>query len=355
MQVFLVGGAVRDALLGLPVKDRDYLVVGATAAEMLAAGYKQVGRDFPVFLHPKTGEEYALARTERKNGRGYTGFSVDFSPEVTLEEDLRRRDLTINAIAQDSGGILHDPYGGVDDLSRRLLRHVSPAFAEDPLRVLRLMRFWARFAPLGFMPAEDTLALCRRMAESGELADLTLERVWNECSRALGYEAPAQFFDGLAQVGALAVICAEALPDAEQLQAMNRSLAAAAARTAVPEARFALWLAEVPHTAAAVKQRLPLPVIYKQWIDWVQMHRAAALQWRDAAAVDKYALLKSLGGLKTDKTLQIFADAVGAERALLCADAAKVRTITAAAVMAEGFAGAALGEALRRRQLAALC
>ena len=165
MQVFLVGGAVRDRLLGLQVRERDYVVVGARAEELLAQGYEPVGRDFPVFLHPQTREEYALARIERKQGHGYTGFACYAAPEVTLEEDLLRRDLTINAIAEDAEGQLHDPYGGQADLAARLLRHVSPAFSEDPLRVLRTARFAARFHRLGFRVAEETLALMQPAIE----------------------------------------------------------------------------------------------------------------------------------------------------------------------------------------------
>ena len=171
VQVYLVGGAVRDALLGLPAGDHDFVVVGASVKDMLGAGYKQVGRDFPVFLHPRTGEEYALARTERKSARGHTGFVVHADPSVTLEEDLRRRDFTINAIARAEDGRLVDPFGGVRDIETRVLRHVGDAFVEDPLRVLRAARFMARFAPHGFSVAPETLALMREMAASGELAD----------------------------------------------------------------------------------------------------------------------------------------------------------------------------------------
>ncbi len=173
MQIYLVGGAVRDQLLGLAVKDRDWLIVGATPEQLLAQGYQQVGNDFPVFLHPKTKEEYALARTERKNGNGYNGFICDFTPDVTLEQDLIRRDLTINAIAQDLDGNYHDFYGGIADLKHRQLRHVSPAFAEDPLRVLRVARFAARFHSLGFRIAPETVKLMREMTACGELAHLT--------------------------------------------------------------------------------------------------------------------------------------------------------------------------------------
>ena len=185
MHIYKVGGAVRDRLLGRPVTEIDWVVVGATAEAMLEQGYRPVGADFPVFLHPQSGEEYALARTERKSGRGYGGFTFHASPEVTLEEDLIRRDLTINAIAEDQQGNLIDPYGGQRDLQARQLRHVSPAFAEDPLRVLRVARFAARYAPLGFSVAPETLELMHQLAESGELDALTPERSWKEISRAL--------------------------------------------------------------------------------------------------------------------------------------------------------------------------
>ncbi|KFZ36011.1 2', 3'-cyclic nucleotide 2'-phosphodiesterase [Shewanella mangrovi] len=209
MQFYLVGGAVRDKLLGLPIKDRDHLVVGATVAEMLTQGYKQVGKDFPVFLHPKSQEEYALARTERKTGRGYGGFTVDASPEVTLEEDLLRRDLTINAIAEDEHGNLHDPFNGQQDIQQRILRHVSPAFVEDPLRVLRVARFAARFAPQGFSVAPETMALMQEIAASGELEALTAERVWQELERALNTQAPWVFFEVLRDCHALARLMPE--------------------------------------------------------------------------------------------------------------------------------------------------
>lgn len=209
MKTYLVGGAVRDALLNLPVKDKDWVVVGASPEEMLSQGYEQVGRDFPVFLHPETHQEYALARTERKSGSGYTGFVCYSAPDVTLEQDLQRRDLTINAIAQDEQGRLYDPYGGKADLDRRLLRHVSAAFNEDPLRVLRVARFAARFAHLNFVVAEETQALMRWMAESGELNTLTPERVWKETEKALETRNPQVYFQVLRDCGALAVLFPE--------------------------------------------------------------------------------------------------------------------------------------------------
>jgi len=206
---FLVGGAVRDRLLGLPPGDRDWVVVGSTPEAMLAAGYRPVGRDFPVFLHPETGEEHALARTERKSARGHRGFVVDAAPTVTLEEDLSRRDFTINAIAEGADGRLVDPYGGQRDIEARLLRHVGPAFTEDPLRVLRAARFMARFAPLGFKVADETMALMRYMVAGGELADLAPERVWQELVRALRSPRPSAFLRTLRDCGALAVVLPE--------------------------------------------------------------------------------------------------------------------------------------------------
>ncbi|MGY2278271.1 multifunctional CCA addition/repair protein [Pseudomonas monsensis] len=209
MQIFKVGGAVRDRLLGIPVTDVDWVVVGATTEEMLAQGYRPVGADFPVFLHPKSGEEYALARTERKSGRGYGGFTFHASPDVTLEEDLIRRDLTINAMAEDDQQHLTDPYQGQRDLENRILRHVSPAFAEDPLRVLRVARFAARYAGLGFTIAPETLALMRQLSDSGELQVLTAERSWKEISRALMEDQPQVFIQVLRDCGALKVLMPE--------------------------------------------------------------------------------------------------------------------------------------------------
>jgi len=203
MQIYLVGGAVRDQLLGLEVNERDYLVVGASEDEMLGKGFRKVGKDFPVFLHPDTHEEYALARTERKKGTGYYGFEVNAAKTVTLEEDLKRRDLTINAMAMDEQGQLIDPYGGATDLQNRILRHISPAFAEDPLRVLRVARFHARFAHLGFKVADETLALMQQLASSGELETLPAERVWQETHKALCTESPQVYFETLRACGGL--------------------------------------------------------------------------------------------------------------------------------------------------------
>jgi tRNA nucleotidyltransferase (CCA-adding enzyme) len=252
--VYLVGGAVRDELLGLPCKERDWVVTGCTPEELLQEGYRQVGASFPVFLHPETGEEHALARTERKQGHGYHGFTVDFHPGVTLQEDLARRDLTVNAMARDSAGRLIDPFGGARDLDNRILRHVSPAFREDPLRVLRVARFAARFATLGFRVHPDTLELMREIAASGELEHLVPERVWTEIAAAMAAAEPGRFVEILRDCGALAVLLpevdrlfgvpqpAEYHPEvdtgAHVLMAMNQ----AAGNGASPQAVFALLL-----------------------------------------------------------------------------------------------------------------
>lgn len=213
MKIYLVGGAVRDALLGLPVKERDWIIVGATPDELLAQGYKPVGKDFPVFLHPKTHEEYALARTERKTALGYRGFYIYASPEVSLIEDLARRDLTINAIAQDEKGHLIDPYDGLQDLKVRSLRHVSPAFVEDPVRILRVARLAARFAHLGFNVAPETMTLMKTMVSSGEVDALIPERVWSETVRALNEPNPERFIQILRECAALSRL----FPEIDQL------------------------------------------------------------------------------------------------------------------------------------------
>ena len=209
MQVYLVGGAVRDHLLGHPYHEKDYVVVGATPEQLLAQGYQPVGKDFPVFLHPETKEEYALARTERKSGRGYHGFEFYTDPSVSLEDDLIRRDLTINAMAMDNEGNIYDPYAGQQDLEQRILRHVSDAFVEDPLRVLRIARFAARYKSLGFSVAEETLTLMKQLVESGELNALIKERVWKETSRALMEDYADEYFTVLRTCGALKVLFPE--------------------------------------------------------------------------------------------------------------------------------------------------
>jgi len=244
VKVYQVGGSVRDELLGLPVQDRDWVVVGADPGEMTRLGYRPVGADFPVFLHPETHEEYALARTERKTGPGYKGFAFHAAPDVTLEQDLARRDLTINAMARDEGGALIDPYGGAHDLEARMLRHVSEAFAEDPVRILRVARFAARF---GFSVAPETLALMRTIAAGGELATLSAERVWQELSRALMERTPSRFIAVLRESGALGAVlpevdalCVRSAPRPGALERLLRALDAAAAADDTLPARYAV-------------------------------------------------------------------------------------------------------------------
>jgi tRNA nucleotidyltransferase (CCA-adding enzyme) len=213
MKTYLVGGAVRDELLDFPHKEKDWVVVGATPDEMLGAGFQQVGKDFPVFLHPKTKEEYALARTERKTSPGYKGFAVHATPDVTLEEDLLRRDLTINAIANDEAGDIIDPFNGVQDIHDKILRHVSPAFTEDPVRILRVARFAARYLHLGFIVADETMQLMKDMVANGEVDSLVPERVWQEMQKALSERSPARFIEVLRDCGALRHI----LPELDKL------------------------------------------------------------------------------------------------------------------------------------------
>ncbi len=243
MKIYAVGGAVRDELLGLPVTDRDWVVVGATPEDMVAQGFKPVGRDFPVFLHPKTHEEYALARTERKTGPGYRGFTIHASPEVTLEQDLERRDLTINAMARDAHGVLVDPFGGVNDLQQRRLRHVSSAFTEDPVRILRVARFAARFKQsFDFGVASETLVLMQSMVAQGEADTLVPERVWQELSRGLSESTPSELFRVLEQCQALPHILPEFMPFwASHGGAALTGLDLAARRGHGLGVRFAAW------------------------------------------------------------------------------------------------------------------
>lgn len=209
MKIYLVGGAVRDKLLGIEVKDRDWVVVGASPQDMLDMSYRQVGKDFPVFINTETGEEFALARTERKSGKGYTGFECYAAPDVTLEDDLLRRDLTVNAIAESESGQIIDPFNGQDDLKNKILRHVSPAFAEDPVRILRLARFAARFSTMGFRIAEETKQIIKQMVRDGEVNHLVAERVWQETERSLAEESPQVFFEVLRECSALKILFPE--------------------------------------------------------------------------------------------------------------------------------------------------
>lgn len=259
--IYLVGGAVRDKLLALPVKEQDWLVVGGNEAELLAANYLRVGKDFPVFLHPDTKEEYALARTERKVAPGYAGFEFNATADVSLEDDLMRRDLTINAIAEDADGKLHDPYHGVNDIKHKILRHVSPAFVEDPVRILRVARFAARFAHLGFCVAPETLQLMQKMVGAGEVDALVPERVWQEFHKALTTTTPVLFFQVLQECGALPILFSEITT---HLQAVLQHCVKASYADVAPNIRFAAMV--LPLSADEIKtlcKRLAVPSDYK--------------------------------------------------------------------------------------------
>ena len=290
MKIYCVGGAVRDELLGLPVKDRDFVVVGATPEDMTRQGYKPVGRDFPVFLHPETHEEYALARTERKTARGYHGFEFHAAPDVTLEQDLARRDLTINAIARDESGNLIDPHHGASDIKAGVLRHVSSAFKEDPVRILRLARFAARF---GFRIAPETQKLMREMVENGEADALVAERVWQELSRGLMEKRPSRMFEVLRECGSLARIAPEldALwDDAEIATAAMAALDAVAQAGATLPARFGtLTRFLAPLAVESVATRLKVPSDCRDLALLAARHANAIA---DAAELDAPALLE---------------------------------------------------------------
>lgn len=400
MQIYLVGGAVRDALLGLPVYDQDWVVVGATPKEMLRQGFNQVGKDFPVFLHPKTKQEYALARTERKKGQGYHGFEMDFDASVTLTQDLARRDLTINAIAQAADGTLIDPYGGLADIENRVLRHVSPAFVEDPLRVLRVARFAAKLAPLGFKLACETTALLTQIAQSGELAYLTPERVWQEVAKALSCPKPSVFFAVLSQVQALPVLFAELA----QLQGVPQSpkhhpegdayvhslmvLDAASQLSNSLNVRFAalvhdlgkgttpseLWPAHKGHEQAGLvllnafsaRFRLPNKLVafaQKVMIYHGKIHQGGAQS--DLTPADYLQVLKGCGALKevagfAEILLACEADSKGRlgfeqqpypQRAFWLALCEQVNQLDNQAILAQGYKGAEIGAAIEQQQL----
>lgn len=401
MQTFLVGGAVRDALLGLPVHERDWVVVGARPDDLLALGYTPVGKDFPVFLHPETKDEYALARTERKNGRGYHGFTVFADPSVTLEEDLARRDLTINAIAQADDGTLFDPWGGRADLDARLLRHVSPAFREDPLRVLRVARFAARFATLGFRVADDTRALLREMSASGELTELTAERVWQETQRALAGPSPRVYFETLRDCGALAVL----FPEVEKLWGVPQRadyhpevdtgvhvmmvLDAVSALSSDPVVRFAalthdLGKAETPadvlprhigHEHRSVRlvnqlcDRMRVPNAYRELAVHVAHYHGLSHRVFDLRPSTLLELLEKTDAFRRPQRFDDFVTACEADhrgrlhygekpypqadylRAALAATIDTAQQIDIGALRATGSTGPAIGEAIRRARV----
>ena len=310
MKIYSVGGAVRDELLGLPVTDRDYVVVGATPEQMVELGFKPVGKDFPVFLHPETHEEYALARTERKIARGYHGFEFRAAPDITLDQDLERRDLTINAIAKDQDGAIIDPFNGAIDLKRGVLRHVSPAFAEDPVRILRVARFAARY---GFSIAPETLELMRRMVTEGEADALVAERVWQEFARGLMEQKPSRMFDVLRECGALARIAPELVPLFDGDGAAAAALAAldAVAREGGSlEARFAALARPLdPLAVEALAGRLKAPAACRDLALLAARHADAIV---DAAELDAAGLLELLDATDAWRKPERFAELITA-------------------------------------------
>ena len=401
MRVYLVGGAVRDSLLGLPVADRDYVVVGATPEAMRAQGFTSVGKDFPVFLHPATGEEYALARTERKTARGYHGFAFVADPHVTLEQDLERRDLTINAMAAEPDGTLVDPFGGQADLAGRVLRHVSPAFVEDPVRILRVARFAARYAPLGFHVADATLQLMREMVADGEVHHLVPERVWAETRKALTEPEPSAFLRTLRDCGALAVIYPEVdalygVPQRPEFHpeidtgAHVEAVLDAAARVA-PGNDLVGWCAlthdlgkaltpadELPRHRGhehrgleplrALSARLRVPAEHAALAALVcefHLHAHRAFELRPQTVLE---LLERLDSLRRPDRLEYFLAACTADkRGRLghaddpCPEAdylreahAAARQVEAAPFVARGLAGPAIGTAMRQARVAAI-
>lgn len=349
-QVYLVGGAVRDELLGLPIVDRDWLVTGATPEQLLDQGYQQVGKKFPVFLHPNTKEEYALARTEKKQGAGYTGFICDFSPNISLEEDLRRRDLTINAIAKDHEGVLHDPYQGQQDINNRVFRHVSEAFSEDPLRVIRVARFAARFSSFDFSIAPETLALMQSMSLSGELNTLSSERVWNELEKALYTPNARLFFDVLYDCHALQALFAELhwpLKDcqSEPPTRFNK------------QQRWAYLCHQTPVSDLTnLCQRLRVPNQYQQLslyvTSFLQQHilPLSAATWTD--------WLTHVGAIKRPQPYQVLVDVLSLLTQTQVQDWLDLREVIASVqtqpLVAEGLTGKVLGEAIRNARVNAL-
>lgn len=367
MQIYQVGGAVRDRLLGIEVYDHDWVVVGADAEQMLALGYQPVGKDFPVFLHPDSHEEYALARTERKSGQGYGGFTFHAAPEVTLEQDLMRRDLTVNAIAEDDQGNLYDPYQGQQDLQRRLLRHVSPAFAEDPLRVLRVARFLARFTHLGFSIASETLTLMARLSASGELQALSAERVWKETERALTEADPEQYFITLERCGALDQLMPElsAIHNIDQQHETGQPPLQALTHACAISTDAAVRWAVVCHGIEAepaleqLHQRLKIPNHYRHGAQllWrhqsllqtplsadsvMALHRGLDLQRRPERLQPFIDGCSALSGIPTDQPMPI---ANQLQRLMAQIDSIKPKDL-----VDEGFKGAALGQELQRRR-----
>ena len=359
MNIFRVGGAVRDRLLGYPHHETDWVVVGSTPDEMIKNGFTQVGRDFPVFLHPESKEEYALARTERKSGPGYHGFVVHADPSVTLEEDLERRDLTINAMAIDEAGTVIDPYGGRSDLEAKTLRHVSPHFVEDPLRVLRTARFAARYHHLGFTIATETVALMAEIVDAGELPHLSTERIWVETEKALGERHPEIYWQVLADCGAVTVLLPE-LAVSHGISALSR----AAPHTSRTDCRWAALLADLPEARAQeASERLKAPKAFSLLATRISGGRYS-IKTALKDATECMALLKALDGLRREEPFEGFcetlvaleqhsADARSAVDLLRSArDAAQ--QVRAADFVDQGLTGPELGAAIQAAQIEAI-
>lgn len=357
MKIYLVGGAVRDKLLGLPVKEKDWVVVGATVQDMRDRGYKQVGKEFPVFLHPKTGEEYALARMERKIDLGYKGFTFDTSPNVSLEEDLIRRDLTINAMAETDDGQLIDPYGGKADLENRILRHVSPAFAEDPVRILRLGRFLARYAHLGFTVAPETLVLMQEMVRAGEVNALVAERVWKELERALGEQNPEKFFEVLDTSGAMPILFPEVFQNSDSMHALS----IATLIDSRPLIRFAAFLFSLSDKAIAdICNRYRVPNAYRELTLLVIRHYETALK---AKTLSAEALLKLFNALDIYRREDRFNDFlivcdiiaqlknIAFDKHWLKAVATTAKAFPVQTLLNEGLTGKELADAIQKGRL----
>lgn len=357
LDVYRVGGAVRDAYLGWPVSDTDWVVVGATPEAMRRRGFKPVGRDFPVFLHPETHEEYALARTERKSGRGYTGFTVHASAEVTLEEDLARRDLTINAMAETPDGRLVDPYGGLADLRARTLRHVSPAFVEDPLRVLRAARFLARYDHLGFTIADETRALMRQLARSGELEHLVAERVWTETEKALAEPSPAAYFRALHDCQALAALLPELADDERRLDTALGRLDRLPVMLEASDRRCWRWARLVEHLGddarEAIAERLRLPRVYRDLARQVALTRWL---WQ-ATVIDADSVQRWLDDIdawrrpeRVSPLVSLLQREAPPHGMAVARGWAAARQVAPQPLLEAGYRGAALGEALTRER-----
>ena len=351
MNVYLVGGAVRDGVLHEPIHERDWVVVGSTPEALLSQGYQQVGRDFPVFLHPKTKEEYALARTERKTGAGYHGFACDASPDVTLDEDLLRRDLTINAMAMDDAGQLIDPYDGMQDIQAKKLRHVSSAFVEDPVRVLRVARFAARYYRLGFSVAEDTYALMKTMVELGELKYLVPERVWQEWQKSLGEHNPEVFIHVLQAAGALHQIFPEFTPYVTRMLELLKHVSLEVQDVMIRFAGFMRGL-EDKTQVEAVCRRLRVPNEYRQLAVLAVMFDDKLLTQEHAD--DMVAVLEQADAFRKPERFLALLSAcevgtIAHGRWLEALEAC--RTVDVGVLVREGYRGAEMKKALHQRRV----